>query len=152
MDSKSITKKIQELLQESETLSYIKNVYIGDRQSGISSSYPRIIIDPTTNPLVSLKRGSITDNRLVANLFIEILTADRDKAVIGVEETEEQEAVKGILEITEDVKSVLYAKFPDLEQTCLYFTYSVEEILDFTDLTGKFARVEFTAYYREKVE
>jgi len=146
MDNDSIVKKIQAVLVADATLkTYIKAVFIGDRERIYGDIYPVIVLDVPRDPVNLYMRGGVVENVLLVNIYAATLITDREKALIGDTTT------KGILDITKDIKTALNAYYPDLTRNCLNFTLSVTEVADFPDMKGKYSLTELSALYRETI-
>ncbi|MDD5486111.1 MAG: hypothetical protein PHW65_00955 [Dehalococcoidales bacterium] len=145
MDNETIVRKLRDVLDENEGLSYVKRVFVGDQQQIYGDSYPCIILETVADRLVSVLQGNVQENNLVIQIIPAILLRDREKALIG------DATNKGILDFIADIKSALQPLYPSLDRTCLYFNLGVPDIADFPDMTGKYAVIEMNAVYRESI-
>jgi|GEM_PF-1391344 hypothetical protein len=143
MDSETILNKTKDLLEKSSKLTYVNNIFMGDRQQIYGDSYPCIVLETTSDRMSSILEGNIQENSFVIQIIPALLIRDREKALIG------DKTNKGILDFIGDIKDTLYAEYPSLDNTCLHFSLSVPSIADFPDMIGKFAIVEMTVIYRE---
>jgi hypothetical protein len=145
MDAETIIKKLLDVLESYAGLSYVKRVFVGDRQQIYGDSYPCIVLETVADRLVSVIEGNVQENNLVIQIIPAILIRDREKALIG------DATFKGILDFIADIKSALRPVYPSLGRTCLYFNLGVPDIADFPDMTGKYAVMEMNVVYRESI-
>ncbi len=145
MDAETIIKKLRDVLVDNSGLSYIKRVFVGDRQQIYGDSYPCIILETPADRMTSVIEGNVQENGFVIQIIPAILIRDREKALIG------DATNKGIMDVIADIKSALKPKYPTLDRTCLYFNLTVPDIADFPDMTGKYAVMEMNVVYRESI-
>jgi hypothetical protein len=145
MDNETILKKLRDILEEATELSYIKKVFVGNREEIYGDLYPCIMLETPADRMSSVIEGNVQENAFVIQIYPCLLTRDREKALIG--DTTE----KGIMDVINDIKTVIYSNYPTLQRTCLYFHISVPNISDFPDMAGTFALMEMTCVYRESI-
>ena len=145
MDSETILRKLMDILEKDTGLSYVKQVFAGDREQIYGDSYPCIILETPADRMNSIIEGNVQENSFVIQIIPAILIRDREKALIG------DATNKGILDLISGTKKAINSKYPTLERTCLYFDLSVPTIADFPDLTGKYAIMEMSVIYRESI-
>lgn len=120
MNAKSILKKVQ---TELASITYIKAVYIGPRLKEMKIATPSITLSPDMNP--SEEKKDSRENKFTLTIYAVNSVRDVESLIIG-----KDTAIKGIMDIEEDIKAKLYAKFPRLDGECNSFLLSTQQYID----------------------
>ncbi len=127
MNTITITNKLVNILKNATELSYVKAVWLGERQTDNVDMYPNIWVEPEEKRTLRIKDGIIAEREYPVTLVGAVwVPADEEKAIISEipEDPEEGELIEyGVKNLEEDVTTVLKKNFPDLDKTCLYFYF-----------------------------
>jgi len=146
MTAEDIITQLKTILTNDNTLkTYIKAIFVGDRQRIYGDTFPCIVIEVISDRLIQRYRGNIVENNLEINIIPAVQISDRDKALIG------DATIKGIIDVISHIKTAINSQYPSLNKKCLYFDLSTEEIGDFPDLNGKYAVIKMNVMYREAI-
>ncbi len=145
MEAEGIFNEIIDVLESDKTLqAYIQTIFPGDRPCDSRHLFPNITVEVTGNPLLRVKNNR-REMKLQTMIAGAVLIQDSNRQVVGDAE------IKGVMDIEADIYSALYATFPDLNETCLYFELSTVGYPELESANGRVALIQAEFYYMEAV-
>lgn len=144
MTAESILSAVKSTLENDTALkAYVRKVFLGALSENMREAFPNITIEPTSNETDRVLENGVRENVLEMEIAGAVLVQNKTLAVIG------DATHVGVLDIERDIKAALFAKYPDLTKTCLYFTLSTGALAELESGNGRICFITAKFWYRE---